>query len=39
MKQLMADAHDEFLPGTAYAEWFDEERNLVRTALGPVPPR
>ena len=24
------------LPGTAYADWYDEERNLVKTALGPV---
>jgi arylsulfatase A-like enzyme len=36
LDQLMADAHDEFLPGTAYADWYDDERNLVRTALGPV---
>jgi len=35
---LLADAHDEFLPGTAYADWYDDERNLVRTALGPVGP-
>lgn len=33
---LLAAAHDEFLPGTAYADWYDDERNLVRTALGPV---
>ncbi len=33
---LLAEAHDEFLPGTAYADWFDDERNLIRTALGPV---
>lgn len=33
---LLAEAHDEFLPGTAYADWYDAERNLVRTALGPV---
>ncbi len=36
MAGLLAEAHDEFLPGTAYAEWFDNERNLVRNALGPV---
>jgi arylsulfatase A-like enzyme len=36
LKDLLAKAHDEFLPGTAYADWYDDERNLVRTALGPV---
>jgi len=36
LKDLLADAHDEFLPGTAYADWYDDERNLVKTALGPV---
>ena len=36
LKDLLADAHDEFLPGTAYADWYDDERNLVRTTLGPV---
>ena len=38
LAELLADAHDEFLPGTAYADWYDDERNLVRTALGPVKP-
>jgi len=38
LRELLADAHDEFLPGTAYADWFDDQRNLVRTALGPVHP-
>ncbi len=36
LKGFMADAHDEFLPGTAYADWYDDQRNLIRTALGPV---
>ena len=36
LKALLAEAHDEFPPGTAYADWYDEDRNLVRTALGPV---
>ncbi len=36
LAELLADAHDEFLPGTAYADWYDDERNLVKTALGPV---
>jgi arylsulfatase A-like enzyme len=34
---LLAEAHDEFLPGTAYAEWYETGRSLVKTALGPVP--
>lgn len=36
LKELLEEANDEFLPGTAYAAWFDQERNLLRTALGPV---
>jgi arylsulfatase A-like enzyme len=36
LKALLVEAHDEFLPGTAYADWYDEERVLTRTALGPV---
>lgn len=35
-QRRMEEAHDKFLPGTAYADWFDENRRLVRTALGPV---
>jgi arylsulfatase A-like enzyme len=35
MTALLAEAHDEFLPGTDYAGWF-EERRLIRTGLGPV---
>jgi arylsulfatase A-like enzyme len=38
LTELLADADDEFLPGTVYADWYDDERNLVRTALGPVEP-
>jgi len=38
LTRLLAEAHDEFLPGTAYADWYDAERNLVKTALGPVAP-
>jgi hypothetical protein len=34
---LMAQAHDTFPDGSAYREWYDGRRNLVRTALGPVP--
>jgi arylsulfatase A-like enzyme len=36
LKALLSEAHDEFLPGPAYASWFDSERNIVRTGLGPV---
>jgi arylsulfatase A-like enzyme len=36
LKALLAQAHDEFLPGTAYADWYDDKRNLVKTGLGPV---
>ena len=36
MRRRMGEAHDEFLPGTAYADWFDEHRRLRRTALGLV---
>ena len=36
LKDLLAEAHDEFLPGTAYADWYDDERNLIRTGLGQV---
>jgi len=38
LAELLAEAHDEFLPGTAYADWYDDERNLVKTALGAVGP-
>ena len=34
----MPGAHDEFAAGTAYADWYDDQRNLVKTALGPVGP-
>lgn len=36
LTQLLAKAHDEFLPGTAYSGWYDEQRNLISNALGPV---
>lgn len=34
--ELLAGAHDEFLPGNAYVEWIDDERNIIKTGLGPV---
>jgi len=36
LDELLAQADDEFLAGNRYAEWYDDERELVRTALGPV---
>ena len=37
LRELLLAAHDDFQAGRAYGRWFDEERNLVRTGLGPVP--
>jgi arylsulfatase A-like enzyme len=37
LAELLGAAHDDFAPGTAYGEWYDKERNLVRTGFGPVP--
>jgi arylsulfatase A-like enzyme len=37
LSDLLAAAHDDFRPGTGYSDWYDDCRNLVRTALGPVP--
>ncbi len=36
LKDFLAAAHDDFLPGTGYSDWFDDRRNLIRTGLGPV---
>jgi arylsulfatase A-like enzyme len=36
LADLLAAAHDDFRPGTDYSDWYDDCRNLVRTALGPV---
>jgi hypothetical protein len=33
---LLKEAHDDFLAGPAYASWYDNERNIVRTGWGPV---
>jgi arylsulfatase A-like enzyme len=35
LKRFLADAHDEFMAGPAYASWYDAERNIIRTGLGP----
>jgi arylsulfatase A-like enzyme len=36
LMDFLAAAHDDFRPGSAYGEWYDERRNLIRTGLGPV---
>jgi arylsulfatase A-like enzyme len=36
LKDFLVAAHDDFQPGTAYADWYDNRRNLIRTGLGPV---
>ena len=36
LKDLLAEAHDDFPPGTAYRQWFTVERNMLRNALGKV---
>ena len=33
---LLAEAHDEFMPGNAYIDWVDRERNIIKTGLGPI---
>jgi len=33
---LLEEAHDDFRPGTEYASWFNRDRELLQTALGPV---
>jgi arylsulfatase A-like enzyme len=37
LSDLLAAAHDDFRPGKNYRDWYDDCRNLVRNALGPVP--
>jgi len=37
LSELLAVAHDAFLPGDGYRGWYDDCRNLLRTGLGPVP--
>ncbi len=37
LKTLLARANDDFRPGNDYGDWFDNERNLIKTGLGPVP--
>jgi len=37
LMELLAVAHDDFGSGADFSDWYDDCRNLVRTALGPVP--
>ncbi|MBV8207849.1 MAG: sulfatase [Acidobacteria bacterium] len=36
LRVLLAEAHDSFMAGPAYAAWYDAERNIVRTGRGLV---
>jgi uncharacterized sulfatase len=36
LDDLLHEAHDDFLAGPAYASWYDNERNIIRTGLGPA---
>ena len=36
IKDLLHEAHDTFPPGTAYAEWFTPQRDMIRNAVGPL---
>jgi arylsulfatase A-like enzyme len=36
LQDLLAEAHDKFMAGPAYASWYDAERNIINTGLGPV---
>ena len=36
LADLLHDSHDDFPPGTKYAEWFTPDRDMVRNAVGPV---
>lgn len=36
LRDLLREAHDEFMAGPAYAAWYDRERNIVRTGRGLV---
>lgn len=33
---LLAERHDAFMPATAYADWYDAQRRVVRNAYGPM---
>lgn len=33
LKDLLNEANDEFLQGTAYADWYDDHRSLIRSKI------
>lgn len=37
LKMLLREADDDFRPGDEYGPWFTNDRQLVKTGLGPVP--
>ena len=37
LAELMAEIDDELVPCTAYRDWFDAQRRVVRNASGPLP--
>ncbi len=37
LRVLLRQADDDFRPGDEYGSWFNKDRTLKRTALGPVP--
>lgn len=37
LRILLNQAHDDFRPGNEYGAWFNKNRTLKRTGLGPVP--
>ncbi|HUS05482.1 MAG TPA: sulfatase [Bryobacteraceae bacterium] len=36
LQEMLRSSHDEFLPGSAYAEWLTPQRDFKRNALGPL---
>jgi arylsulfatase A-like enzyme len=36
LDELLAERNDEFLAGSAYADWFDEQRRVIRNAHGEL---
>ena len=36
LKNLLSEADDKFFCGTDYAEWYDDERNLISNANGRI---
>lgn len=36
LTELLAVAHDDLLPGTYYADWYDDTRTVVQTGRGPL---